>query len=59
MGLVKDVEAYIGYLKKQHSLYVSLHPAAGEKFISTSSLIACNLHANPYCLYLKASAPLW
>lgn len=48
-----DINNYIEYLNKAHSLYISLHPMEYEELISTTELLRFNMHTNPYCLYVK------
>ncbi len=55
MHIVKEIEEYLLYLRKECGLFITLHPMGGEYLISNSSLIQYSIHTNPYCAYLKTS----
>ncbi len=50
---IEEIKNYILYLKKSIGLYITLHPRGSEQLITSSELIAFNIHDHPHCLYMK------
>ena len=57
--MVQQVTAYIDYLKHQHGLQVTVHDRTALLAPYMGELAAYNVHANPYCLYVKSQKNLW
>lgn len=50
---IEEIKNYILYLKKNVGLHITLHPRGSEQLITSSELIAFNIHDHPHCLYVK------
>lgn len=53
MVQTQHIKDYILFLKREHSLSVTLH-THGSDVILKRDLIAFNLHESPYCVYVKS-----
>lgn len=53
MDNIIEIKKYILFLKEELNLEITLHPLESEQLITTSELIAFNIHQNPHCLYIK------
>lgn len=51
---VNEIKNYILFLKKQCKLEITLHPKGNERFITSSGLLAFNIHENSYCIFIKS-----
>lgn len=56
---VKDIKNYILFLKFECGLHITLHPHGNESVITSSELIAFNIHDHPYCIYVKSFQGVW
>lgn len=56
---VENIKNYILFLKQECGLYVTLHPHGNETIITSSELIAFNIHDTPYCIFVKSIDGLW
>ena len=59
MHNVENIKNYILFLKHECGLYVTLHPHGNETLITSSELIAFNIHDTPYCIFVKSVDGLW
>ncbi len=50
--LIKEISAYIEYLKQTHRLSISLHTE--PRFLICEELVQYNVHLNPYCTFVKS-----
>ena len=53
MDYIIEIKNYILFLKEKCNLEITLHPFGDEQLISSSELIAFNIHENPHCIYIK------
>lgn len=53
MDYIVEIKKYILFLKEELNLEITLHPLGNEQLISSSELIAFNIHENPHCIYIK------
>ncbi len=56
MDRIETIKDYILFLITQCGLSVTLHPLESERVIGASELMQFNIHDNPYCAAVKASA---
>lgn len=55
MKTLNSIRNYILFLKNEHGLSVSLHPAGFDPILNSSQLRMFNIHTSPYCTYVKTS----
>lgn len=57
--LPSDITAYVRKLNIDRGLFVSIHDRGGILTPYMHELVSCNIHSNPYCIYIKTNEALW
>ena len=57
--LLSDIFAYMDMLRRAHRLDVTVHWLDHVLHTCADRLLACNIHKNPFCVYLKTETALW
>ena len=57
--LLSDIFAYMDMLRRDHQLDVTVHWLDHVLHTCADRLLACNIHKNPFCVYLKTETALW
>ena len=57
--LLSDIFAYMDALRCEHHLDVTVHWLDHVLHTCADRLLACNIHKNPFCAYLKTETTLW
>lgn len=57
--MIHAIIDYIEFLKKEHGLHVTVHDWDGHFNGFMGQLAPYNIHANPYCLYVKSCREVW
>ena len=52
-ALLSDIFAYMDILRRAHRLDVTVHWLDHVLHTCADRLLACNIHKNPFCVYLK------
>jgi len=53
MSYIREIKKYILFLKNKCNLSITLQPVGDEHLISSSELMAFNIHDNSYCIFIK------
>ena len=53
---ISTIKNYILFLKTKHHLSITLHPMRFTPVLSSSELLAFNIHTTSHCIYLKTCA---
>lgn len=56
--LIKHINRYIEFLKKDCSLNITLHDAGGY-FLHNMELLCHNIHSNSFCMQVKTCTGVW
>lgn len=56
---VENIKNYILFLKRECGLCITLHPQGNESVITSTELIAFNIHDYPYCVFVKSFDGVW
>lgn len=56
---IQAIADYISYLKAEKGLFVTMHSNGGALTHITGLLAPFNIHANPYCIYVKSFPDRW
>ena len=57
--LLSDIFAYMDTLRRDHQLDITVHWLDHVLHTCADRLLTCNIHKNPYCVYLKTETALW
>ena len=57
--LLSDIFAYMDVLRRDRDLDITVHWLDHVLHTCADRLLACNIHKNPFCVYLKTDAALW
>ena len=53
MKTLNAIRNYILFLKREHGLFISLHPVCFDAILYSNQLRMFNIHTCPYCTYIK------
>ena len=56
---MEAIEDYIVYLKNEQKLFVTIHSCGDALTHVTGRLAPYNVHANPYCVFIKSVSDRW
>lgn len=56
---MEAIEDYIVYLKNEQKLFVTIHSCGDALTHVTGRLAPYNIHANPYCVFIKSVSDRW